>query len=317
MTYVYAIDRLRAELDTAFPEGSIRAEHTTTQHYYRDVRSGVLAPSVTTIQQILSKPYLRQWAVNQTIEYIRIHHERYTDGEHLEVLAEAKNAHHNTRDQAAEWGTKAHGAFEDYLNEWIKEGVRPQKSAAVYLKEGADAEEIAACRSFDKFLDENEIVPIASEKQVFYNKGGVLFAGTVDSVIIVREVYKDRVGDKTCQHDYAPQDKKLWCVKCNREVREKLVLGDWKTSNHLNGKNEYATQTTAYSKSIEYAVKWKFKEIWVVRFDKKFAHYDIVKVADRERAWELFKANARHYNILSKQEDTLLEPLKVKNIIKL
>lgn len=318
---IYDIPRLRAQLTSAFPEGSIVGEHTATEHWYRNRGTGQLAPSVTTIQSILTKPYLRQWSVNQAIRHISA--ELFVPGQVIhveserfeEILKQSSRAHENTRDQAAEWGTKAHQAFEDYLNDWINTGTH-KESAKDYLKEGAAIEEIAACRSFDRFVGENEIVPIAAELKVWYDKAGVTFAGTADAIVVVRDVYKDRVGGQGCNHDYAPQEKKLWCCMCGREVTERLVLGDWKTSNVVAGKNEYAFQTSAYAKSIEIQTNWKFKDVWIVRFDKAKADYEIVKVIDRKKSFSVFCSIAKTFKKMKEIENIkLLEQNNKKHII--
>lgn len=311
---IYDIPRLRAQLASAFPEGSIVGEHTATEHWYRNTHNGKIAASVTTKHSVRSKPYLRQWAVNEAINHISKNIGRVFIGESEDVFNEAKHAHENTRDQAATYGTTAHGAYEDYLNDWINTGTH-KESAKDYLKEGAAIEEIAACRSFDKFIAENEIVPIAAELKVWYDKAGVTFAGTVDSVIVIRDTYKDRNGDETCDHNYAPQENKLWCIKCNREVVERLVLGDWKTSRSIAGKDEYAEQTSAYAKAIENATKWKFRDVLVIRFDKSKACYEIMKVNDRKTAFKNFALTSKLFDQLNSSKVLLLSPIKERNTI--
>lgn len=314
----YDIGNLRETLRDSFP--GVVPCHTATEHWYKREDTGRVAASVTTKQGIINKPYLKPWYIKQTVDYIRENVERLREGD-LEVLEEAKGAAGKRVNQASVWGTTAHDAIDRYVTTWISDKA-PEESCVSFLQPRDEAmgtndpEEIAACRSFDLFISEVEIVPIASELKCWYEKGKDCFAGTIDCVGIVRTPYKDRVGDKACAHDYEAQvGGTLWCVSCNREVTQALCLLDWKSSRQISGKSEYAQQTVAYAKSIEVAAKIRFDMVWVVRFDKYSAKYEILKVADPKAVWKEFLAVSRTFDLLkSRPDDSLLVPLKERVI---
>lgn len=312
----YDLLSLREILHKAFPEGLVLADHDQTGHWYKNSKTNGRAASVTTKQNVVSKPYLRQWSANRAVEYISANIDRLRSGD-VSVLDEARRAHTMELETAGSIGTTAHDAIDKFCQRWIDTG-HTEGSAADYLDPSARGEEVAACRSFDKFREEVEFTPIASEIKVWYEEGKDCYAGTVDSVLIVREVYKGLAGTTGCKHDYSQQGSPiLWCVECGRTVKEKLILGDWKTSNQISNKDEYAEQTEAYARAIEKGTGLKFDGIWVIRFDKSKAEYEIMKVADRPRAWRRFLQTSRLFDARMKSDEPLLEPLVKRKIITL
>lgn len=314
MKVKYDITDLRTRLISCFP--AILPAHTSEGHFYQREDTGRVAASVTTKLGFVSKSYLHKWYAKRTAEYVREHLNRLINGD-LAVLDEAQHAGERSRDDSAGIGTTAHGAIDAYNTEWIKSGNRPN-SAVTFLYEGSKGEEIAACRSFDKFISEHEVVPIASEIAVWYGNGKDYYAGTVDFLFLWLEVYKERYGDKGCTHDYAPQKKVLWCTKCNREVKAYLTLADWKSSNTIRGKDDYSQQDTAYAKAIEVAAGIKFDRLVVIRLDKNRASYEICEVTDRKVAWREFLTISRAYDERAKRGNvSLLEPIEKKNVIQI
>lgn len=334
---VYDVATLRAVLGNAWRSGLIVADHTESEHWYQNTDTGRRAASVTTKQGIINKPYLKPWYIKKTIEYIDANRARCEAGEWEAVLAEAKQAAGKSVDQASVWGTSAHNAIDDYCTEWIRTSVCPSSAVPFLIaraqRAGVEAagEEIAACRSFDKLVAEQEFIPLASEIKVWYEEGNDCFAGTVDSVLLWLAVRKERVGsgiscvprlfedqDPQVQtvarrdHDYVQQESGVWwCAGCGREVEPKLVMGDWKTSNSIEGKDEYAMQTTAYAKAIEKKTGLKFDDIYVFRFDKNKAHYEIRKVEDPKASWKEFLAVSRCFDARAlRGSQSLLVPLE-------
>jgi len=332
----YDVPSLRARFAGAWPHGIV-PDHVPEGHRYRREDTGELAWSVTTKLQFVAKPYLQTWYAKRGIEHIRENLERLRAGD-TSVLEEALGAAVRSRDASAEIGTTAHDAFDRYLSRWISTGVRDAgRSAVDDLNELCAAngvepkgEEIAACRSFDRFLAENEIIPLASEIRIWYSRGKDVFAGTVDAIFLSLTVYKDRVGDagvqtldgRTCAeagHDYEAQPSgNWWCVACGREVTVKLVLGDHKTSNDIKTKDDYAHQSVAYGKSIEIEVAVKFDEIWVMRYGKGKAEYEVCKVDDRKAAWKEWLTVSRAFDEKMLRGDRrLLAPLVEKKVTSL
>lgn len=313
----YDVATLRTRLTTAW-QFRILPDHTESEHWYKREDTGKRAASVTTKQGIINKPYLKPWNIKIAVEYVRENADRFRAGDDS-VLEEAKKAPYRTLDQASGWGTTAHGAIEQYCLEWIRTGNPPDVSAATFLGDDAAGEEICACRSFDKFRAENEFIVLASELQCWYEEGKDCFAGTVDAVLLWLTVRKGREGHSHEKHGYVPQANRVWwCPPCGREIDVSLILGDWKTSNSIEGKDDYAQQTAAYAKAIEKATSLKFDDIYVIRFDKKRQIYEIRKVADRKAAWRQFLVISRAFDeIKNGTEGTLLAPLQERAVITL
>lgn len=317
----YDLVPLRERINNAFSYRIVPA-HTSEGHFYQREDTGKVAASVTTKLAFVSKGYLHKWYSKMAVEHVRANLERLVHGD-LSVLDEAQHAGERSRDDSAGIGTTAHGAVDAYNTEWIKSGSRPA-SAVNFLAEGSRGEEIAACRSFDKFISENEVLPVASEIQIWYEKWKDCYAGTVDSIFLFREVYKERCGKEGCKaianigaHDYERQTNGiLWCIECNREVTEKFILGDIKTSNTIKGKSEYAHQTEAYARAIETAVGIKFEAVWILRLEKSKADYEILKVGNRKQAWKEWLAISRAYDLSRERgEEELLVPLVERDVI--
>lgn len=351
-------NHLRELLAHCFPP--IVSRHTNTEHQYERTDTGRVAKSVTTKLGFASKGYLLPWYLKLAIEHIRVHRDRCTSEEEWEALfLEAREAGNNSRDNSAEIGTNAHEAVDLYLQDWLRLGRRPRgegwgpeyddnwtspfRRASVYLGDNPRGSEVAACRSFDRFLAENEIIPIASEIKVWYEwcekhkrdtcPDGCTrldtFAGSVDAAFLLLSVRKGREGEIGIvglhgtphdEHDYVTQASgTFWCAACGRECDARLVLGDWKTSNSIAGKDDYAQQGTAYTVAIEKAAGITFDEIWVIRLEKSRAEYEIRRVEDREAAWDEFITISRAYDRKqvrrvgdSDRFDSLLVPLQEK-----
>lgn len=312
----YDVATIRSQLRSCFP--SIVPAHTPEGHFYKREDTGRVAASVTTKLGFVAKGYLYKWYAKLAAEHVRTNLKRLIEGD-LAVLDEAQHAGERSRDNSAGIGTTAHGAIDAFCTEWIKSGAgRPEWSAVRHLAPEAKGEEIAACRSFDKFLDEHEIIPLASELQVWYEVGKDCYAGTIDSIILSLEVYKERAGSSECKHDYAAQPSGIfWCAVCGRETKARLILGDVKTSNTIKGKNEYAHQTEAYARAVEKAVGYRFDAIWIMRFEKSRADYEILKIGNRKQAWKEWIAISRAYDRSSERVGELLVPLTVKEVIKI
>lgn len=319
----YDVAILRSTLDGAWAHG-IDPCHTAEAHFYKRKDTGRVASSVTTKLGFVSKPYLQTWYVKRAIEHVRENLDRLLSGDEG-VLAEAGGAAIRSRDTSAEIGTSAHDAFDRNLTRWIAQGTRPG-SAVEDLNALCEAkgvtprgEEIAACRSYDRFLDENEIIPLASEIRIWYEEGKDCYAGSVDAVFLSLKVHKERIGEEGHIHDYTPQESGIWWCACGREVDPKLILGDHKTSNAIRGKDDYAQQSVAYAKAIEKETGLKFDDIWVMRYGKGRAEYEVCAVTDRKQAWEEFIAISRAYDRKKERGEhaSLLEPLTTKQVIRI
>jgi hypothetical protein len=319
----YGVDSIRDTLRNAFP--NITPAHVPEGHRYKNEQTQEYAWSVTTKLGFVAKGYLPRWYAKRTSEHIRENLSALCEGD-LSILDEAINAGETSRNESGGIGTTAHGAIERYLDSWIESGSRPS-TATAFLDDSARGEEIAACRSFDRLNREIEIIPLASELKIWYGYGRDSFAGTVDAVLLVLSVHKGRCGaegivdlygKEHTVHDYVHQKGRLyWCAACGREVKARLVLADWKTSNNIKEKDDYAQQDEAYAKSIEKKTGLKFDELWVVRLDKHQSAYEICKVNDRKAAWNEFIKISRAFDERQKRTEYLLAPLQAKAVIKI
>src|SRR6185369_12824942 len=94
-------------------KGSVTLEYNDNTHRYFVVEDGKRksVPSVTTVCNVLNKPALQQWAVNQAVDLVQQgigpgveYNELYLTG----VFAAARKAHDAIRDDAAALGTRVH-----------------------------------------------------------------------------------------------------------------------------------------------------------------------------------------------------------------
>lgn len=313
----YDAGTIRARILGAFDQLDILADHTPSEHWYKRLSTNERAASVTTKQSLIKG--FKQWAVDRGVEYLVLHKDRLQQGDDSVVDA-ARFAHVVELGRAADIGTSAHSAYDSYLQDWINLGGRPVNTCGSYLREGADPSEVCATRSFDRFLDEVEIIPVFSELRVFYSRGKDSWGGSIDGGVIARIPLRES-GNKSCgqgsgaRHDYARQPSgTLWCVICGRTCEEILVLADWKTSTAINNKPEYAEQASVYAKTIEYGAKPRFDEVWIVRFGKNKAEYEICKVTDRKRAFERFLTVSRAFDIRI-DNTSMLESITKKETI--
>lgn len=319
----YDVARLRSRLRNSL-SFTVESAHTEHAHRYQRTDTGRLAWSVTTKLGFVDKPWLSAWRIKRAVEYIRENLPRLLAGDEG-VLAEASGAGDRFRDKAAGIGTTAHDAFDSFLTEWIDKDKRPEGSSVVFLeancrKAGTEprGEEIAACRSFDLFVEGHEIIPLASEIRVWYEEGKDCFAGTVDACFLWLTVYKGREGDKGHAHSYTPQTSGQWWCTCDREVTPALVLADWKSSNSIINHDDYALQGTAYIKAIEKAVGVRFDAGWVVRVGKTRAEYQVCRIVDTKQAWREFITISRAFDSKEEREKKgLLEDMAKKEKISL
>ena len=133
----------------------------------RDARKLGLLPSVTTIQQVLSKPGLTNWIVEQNILAIVTAPDVPGETLHDKVKRVLPDADQE-RDAAASVGTRVHAALANiFLN--IDMPVDPDIAVMVG----------AGYREIKKFMDEKELTVVAAEEKMV----GHGFAGCTDLVL--------------------------------------------------------------------------------------------------------------------------------------
>lgn len=306
-----------------FFDGRVLPRHTESEHFYEDITDGKVYPSVTTKTSVLGKHYLKQWAVNQAVDLIErnIHLVDVSDPFATGTLMkEAREAHVSRLNEAAMWGTHGHDLVDNYVSKWIADGVRPAENILSFAEPDISNEGKCVALSATKFFDDHTLFPIVSEKKIVSKKYG--YAGTLDSLWLAGEVYKEKVGDANCGHQWT--EKRLDtinCWLCGREEKLSILLGDWKSSNQIfgygsMGKHDYASQVMAYSRALTEMCKIRPKKHWVVRLDKQKPHYEIGYVTNPAKAFRLFLALSNVADN-TRTEEPPLSPLISKPVIKL
>lgn len=140
----------------------------------------------------------------------------------------------------------------------------------------------SACLAFLKFFDAHNVKPIAPERRVVSLK--YKYGGTVDLIAMIGIVKKEGLplenGEK---HDWwltSNSRQEYTCEKTGRVVEMKLCIGDYKTSNQVDGKAEYAEQVVAYGDAVCEMCDndFKFQEHIVVQLFKDKPEFKAFRV---------------------------------------
>ncbi len=131
--------------------------------------------SVTTILGILEKPALIQWAANCAVDHITDNIVDFLTSpeETKRILDEARRAHTQKKDAAADKGTMAH----EWIEQWITTGEQPPLP---------DDEDV--CNALDALGDwakEVNLVPLESEVRVFHPQ--YRYAGRFDLIATLKQ----------------------------------------------------------------------------------------------------------------------------------
>lgn len=312
---------LREKIATVFYDGRVVPKHTDTQHYYEDVQDGEVYASVTTKTSLLSRDYYKQLAADKAVEHIQAHITRFSvmEPEQItEVFTYAREAHVHDLNRAGMWGTHGHDTVDKYVDMWIKTNVQP-KDMTEFFGDVSNEGKCAAL-SAEKFMHDHTMFPLASELKVISKKHK--YAGTLDSLWLVGEVYKGRIGEPRCNHWWFEKGKdKIKCDSCKREEKLSVLLGDWKTSNYIFGvgtksKFDYALQVMAYAIALKEMAGIPCKKHWIVRLDKQKPHYEIGVITNPKLAAKTFLAMNDVSNF-ARSSTPPIEPLFKKQIITL
>ena len=127
---------------------------------------------VTSILGIIDKYPLRIWAMNQALDYVKEH---IGSGMPLDdIINNARHAHEQRRDDAANFGTEAHYLLQQYTDD-ISIGI-PAKFQPVI-------------DSWETWVAESGLQIVATEQSLYYHdeSKGISFAGTADVIAIDHE----------------------------------------------------------------------------------------------------------------------------------
>ena len=215
-----------------------------------------LVPSVTTILGVLSTG-LDTWLMKQAVTYAVANYNRPVSRKTL--IDNSMRALSNAGARAAAVGTVVHDAIQSASSGNPGHDTEQGRAAVDMAYPAADqdvsrAEARQAFQSWQFFLEETGAKVIDNEVAVIGETDWGYYAGTRDGII--------EMPDGT---------RILFDVKTGWRVR-----------------SSYALQTAAYAKALEQAGT-VLDEVWVLRCDKRYRHYEIHPV-NYDTAWQLFEA---------------------------
>lgn len=156
--------------------GSYQLTFDTVKHLYQV--EGRVAYGVTNIVGVIDKPALRYWAVNQAIENLKLNLPVGKPLDEVEIsrlLESAKKAHTETAGKAADIGTMIH--------EWVESCIKKLVAGEKPPKRPVNKEMNQAVSGFAKWVKENKVKFLLSERKVYsvaYN-----YAGTLDVEAVI------------------------------------------------------------------------------------------------------------------------------------
>lgn len=308
---------IRAKIKDVFYDGRVIPCHTQYEHFYKDKEDGEIYPSVTGVISVIAKPYLKQWAVNRGVDYVRdwaINMPVINRIDLYEVLERSKTVHKNVLETASLWGTDGHNIVDMYVDLWITAGKRPTQSILDLASKSISLEGKCASLGAEKFFNKHTLFPIISEEKILSKKHKI--GGTLDSLWLIGETYKRREGDKNCNHEWLEQkNKDIVCSKCQRHEKLSLILIDLKTSNQITT-IDYALQVSTYSAILTEMCGIKPKTHWILQLNKNKPDYTIGVVENVGKHAKTFLHTQALFQHM-KLETEPVKMLKVKTVIKL
>lgn len=148
-------------------------------HQYIRKSDGQFLAGVSSVSDILPKPFLMPWAAKMVVEFLQDRQtdiKEYSESQYLELLNEAKGAYKRKSGEALDLGTEGHS----YLESWVLANIRKEKEPILENKELE-----RPINEFKKWAEENIKEWILSEARVADVEGG--FAGTLDGLAITKD----------------------------------------------------------------------------------------------------------------------------------
>jgi hypothetical protein len=158
------------------------------------------------------------------------------------LALEAKKAHKEHLDDAADVGHLAHKCLEESILNAIK--TDPEKIVRELINPPSDELARNAANSAKAWMDAHRVRWVETESKVYSLKHNV--AGTTDGLAIC-----DSCTDKAC---------------CSEEFRDHLSIVDWKASNYLNV--GYLFQVAFYKSAKQEELGLDIKDCWINRLGK-------------------------------------------------
>jgi hypothetical protein len=270
-----------------FYDGEIELRYDVANHKYFRISNDELisVPSVTSICHIIDKsnvliPWACRMMADKILDQIPVYVDHFKVGEveackldltfeeFTSIILDAKSAHKDKLEDAADIGKDAHAWIEDYIKFKLdKERLCPPFPPK-------DEKSQNCCKAACDWIGKHNVRWICTERKIYSKTYD--FAGTLDGLALV-----DSCGGKCC---------------VGKSFKDAKCLIDWKSSNYLY--IEYLLQTAAYECAIEEELPKDLLDClpiqyrWIIRLGKEDGAFDPWLI-DREHYledWQAFKA---------------------------
>ena len=229
-----------------------------------------LFPSVTSVLNVLDKPGIKNWAVNQTIEHSleelnnaqdKVGDRSLTSEERAIAVGKSKEASSAALTKAGDFGTRAHDAIDQLI--------AGKKYEELNLEE--DIQQVVQ-NFWNWWVNSGVTIDPRGDTMVFSPRYG--YAGALDALALTKD--------------------------------GKLMVCDWKTSNGIY--ESHIIQTAAYAKAVEENLlaagfspeESKVERACVVRFEKEKDGFEVQEVDNIDAAFGAFKAALYLFHFTSK-----------------
>lgn len=254
--------------------GKIRFVGNDDFHLYEWVDSGLRQASVTT-KMILEKPFLYDYSAKKAFEYLEAEGFSSINLSNREVhLANAINARKVVlKDSANNVGTPSHNVIEEYLEDWIKNGVLP-KDITTYIKKEYLYDETL---KVDKDITDPRIYASVRSAEKWFKKMEHKIRPLFVEIIVGDERYS--AGKIDFVFEFISD--------------ESVHVMDWKTSNDVYDDN--ALQASAYANFLTHMTGIPVGA-YVAHLSKERDEYKIYKVGDLKNTYSAFKSLCKVYD---------------------
>jgi hypothetical protein len=176
-----------------------------------------------------------------------------------EWIKKAKSAHRDKLEDAGAVGHTAHAWIEKYI-QWAMDETH------VLDLMPFDERAKNACLAALDWMEKHNVRWIGTERKIYSRKHK--YAGTMDGLCLA-----DSCDNPNC---------------CRHVFKDRLTLGDWKTSNYLYV--EFILQTAAYKQAYEEETGQHVEDVWIIRLGKDDAAFDAwhVDLPTAEHGWDAF-----------------------------
>jgi hypothetical protein len=200
-------------------------------------------------------------------------------------VAEAKSAHKEKIEEAANVGKEAHAWIEAYIKEELNGAIR-------ILPLPTEERAANCCKAAIDWMREHNVRWICTERKIYSRT--YQYAGTLDGIALV-----DSCDDSLC---------------CPEAFKGRRSLVDWKSSNYLY--NEYLFQTAAYQQAYEEETKEIIEDRWIIRLGKDDGEFDAWHIGAGAAFQQDFQAFLNCLDLTRSVESVTLRMKSKKDFIK-